>query len=274
MSIATICAQGDPLERHMFADGTFSSWFNAYASVWENHVLPWRGVDGLVSQPWREFAQRNYTAIVRCWNAWTLMQRIDRASADGSVEAALLLHADVAGFFAMSRSAIENLHRAFVDRKIKGANEWAYVDTFGPSYPNVGWLRHIRNDLLHNRLLPIDHRTKPATIDRSLLPTDDQDKNKPWHTGVGPPISLVTMIGDVWAVFPQQMNSLWKQLDGELGAPAVGSGYGSGRGVGVGMGHGSGVGASPHTPGGSGSGSGTGSGLGGMSGIPPSGITT
>lgn len=242
MSLALILSKGDPLERHMFSDEEFSRWFDAYAIVWGNHLLPQRGADGYANPAWREFAQRNYTAVVRCWNARTLRQKIKAASASNSNAGPLLdLHCDLAGFFAMSRAAMENLHWAFVDRKIKTEKDWKYVDAFGARYPNIGWLRHIRNDLLHNRLLPIDGEHTPVTIDRSLLPTDDVDTDKAWHHGTGMTTPLVTVIDDVWNVFPQQMNSLWRILDTALSAEITGSQCGMGAGSSTPMGHGSGV---------------------------------
>ncbi len=174
----------------------------------------------------------------------------------------------------MTRSALENLHWAFVDRAIKAEKDWAYVDALGANYPNIGWIRHIRNDLLHNRLLPIDHRKQPATIDRSLLPTSDRDKDKAWHTGTGSQAALVTVIDDVWNVFPQQMNTIWLSLDAALTAASGSRGYGAGAGSCVGMGHGSGASGYSGVSGTSGSGSGSGYGSGSGPAIPPSGTKT
>ncbi|KAA0214261.1 MAG: hypothetical protein EDM82_10160 [Cyanobacteria bacterium CYA] len=103
MSTQQIQASGDPLERRKFGDATFAGWLGAYATVWANHVLTRRQADGLAVPDWCEFAQRNYTAIVRCWNAWTIQQHVKVAVADGAqVDRQLELHGLLAGFFAMT----------------------------------------------------------------------------------------------------------------------------------------------------------------------------
>lgn len=91
------------MERRKFGDATFAGWLGAYATVWANHVLTRRQADGLAVPDWCEFAQRNYTAIVRCWNAWTIQQHVKVAVADGAqVDRQLELHGLLAGFFAMT----------------------------------------------------------------------------------------------------------------------------------------------------------------------------
>ncbi|HRQ72504.1 MAG TPA: hypothetical protein PLU35_05700 [Phycisphaerales bacterium] len=243
MSITQIQASGDPLERRMFADATFSEWFGAYVTVWANHVLTRRQADGLVVPEWREFAQRNYTAIVRCWNAWTIQQQVKAAVADGAqVDRQLGLHGLLAGFFAMTRAAQENLHHAFVNKAKQKPDDFAYVDRLGTGYPNLGWVRHPRNDLLHNRTLPM--RVNPSgvvEVDRSLLPKNGT--SVPWHAGIGDWFALGTLVDDVWGVFPHQMNTLWAELDSRLATarPSTSPSCGTGAGTPGGLGTSSGV---------------------------------
>lgn len=232
MSIAEIQRHGDPLERHMFADLTFSGWFGAYATVWANHVLHRRQDDGLVESGWEEFAQRNYTAIVRCWNAWEIQQQIKNilVKKPPSVERQLELHGLLAGFFAMMRAAQENLHEAFVDKAGQDKTDFGYVDDLDTGYPNLGWVRYTRNDLLHNRTLPMGvNPSGVVEVDRSLLPRGD-GTSIPWHDGIGDWLPLITLVNDVWDNFPSQMDTLWTQLDTRLVSALPSSSASSGPG--------------------------------------------
>ncbi len=239
MEIELILSHGDPLERAMFSDPYFSRAFDGYAVVWRNHVLPQRREDGYASPPWREFAQRNYSAVVRCWNAGRCRDRI-AAAGSRAVNAVdvLDLHGELAGFFALTRSAIENLHGAFVDRQLARKEDWSILDEFGSAPPNIGWLRHVRNDLVHNRVIPIDHRQSPVTIDCSLIPTDKSTQNTAWHDGKGVRKPLAQFVDDVWSAFTKQMNVVWSKLDRSLNGTASGCGTGVGHGPGVGSGSG------------------------------------
>lgn len=216
MSVEVIRVHGDSLERHMFADATFSGWFSAYATVWAKHVFSRRQSDGFVEECWREFAQRNYSAIVRCWNAWTIQRQVKVAVADGAhVDRQLELHGLLAGFFAMTRAAQENLHHAFVNKAEQKTDDFTYVDNLGSGYPNLGWVRYHRNDLLHNRTLPMRVSSSGVVeVDRSLLPKNGT--SVPWHAGTGDWFALGALVDDVWGVFPCQMNKLWETLNADL----------------------------------------------------------
>lgn len=214
MSLALIRSDGDLLERHMFADANFAKWFGHYADAWASYVLPHRGNDGLDKRglDWREFAQRHYTAIVRCWNVWEFQKRLESPPSDPAGQ--LRLHADFAGFFAMARAAIENLHKAQVAIAIR-ANSYEYLDErYGKDFPNIGWLRLPRHALLHNRVLPINSLTDPITIDISLLPacSNRTPDDMSWHKGDRNFRSLVGVIDEAWEAFRLQMNDLWRDL--------------------------------------------------------------
>lgn len=246
---------GDSLEVLMFSDPYFRTAFENYAVVWEKYVFsqrPDKSKIEYVNQDWREFAQRNYTSIVRCWNAWEAFKRIQIAiSAGNNIERSLTLHGELANFFAMARAAIENLHEAFVDRKIVSKDDWKHVSQFGINYPNIGWIHNFRNDLLHNRLLPIDFRLPTFPVDFTLIPATRTNKSTPWDKGKGQFVPLKQVVEDVWRVFPTEMNQLWLTLDSELAklpvatqnvqkqsnvSAGVGIGMGNGRGTGTGSG--------------------------------------
>lgn len=221
MSIEQLRKCGDTLECHMFADPIFCQWFEGYAKVWSQHVQNRRKeVDGVVSiEPaWEEFAQKNYTAIVRCWNARIIQQQIlaiigNKPGPSGQLE----LHGLLASFFALTRVALENLVEAFVSRGLVSENKWTHVkEMSGEVFPNLGWIRHMRHELLHDRLLPIwISDNNEYVIDGGLIPSRSGESAS-WHEGPGSWMSLKEFVNEVWAVYPKQMNDQWNLLNNKL----------------------------------------------------------
>ena len=128
--IDDLARQGDPLERALctesLANGTLAVVLVPYANVWQGFILPNREKDqgSMVQDEWIPFAQRHYSAIIRCWHVLHAFERIRvesesaRAAQEGddlsSLGRILLsLHEAIGSFFSSAGAAIENVQKAF-----------------------------------------------------------------------------------------------------------------------------------------------------------------
>lgn len=134
----------------------------------------------------------------------------------------------------MARCALDNLRFAYESRGGDLQEADRLINSYGKNLPNLGWIRLMRNDLIHDRLVPLRVHERVLQIDRSLLPVGDghgrrrsgangRQSAMPWDRGKGNWMDLRQLIESIWDCFPKQINRFWIDIEGKLGAPPVAS---------------------------------------------------
>jgi hypothetical protein len=212
---------GDLLERHMFAEANFAGEFSVYPEVWSRYILPNRETKQptITTGSWRRLAEHNYTAIVRCWNTRTALQRITdlctKMAAEGAAALLLLeLHEAIVTFFASAGAAIDNLRRSFeAEPACCSARGDAALRGEGEDMGSLRWIYERRTQSVHKILVPCYELEGVPSLDVSLF----SDTETHWDDAKGIDSWCVASLFEyLWSRFSSQMNGAWAQLFDQL----------------------------------------------------------
>jgi hypothetical protein len=213
--LTLIRSHGDLLERHVFSVDAFANEFSVYPHVWARYVLPNRvpGKFTLTNPDWIRFAERHYSAVIRCWNARCALEKIrkictesvDRNEACDYLE----LHEFLIAFFCGAGSAIDNLKYAFAAYPIKCLGAFEKKMRRPGAAINLAWIYDRRTQYVHKAIVPCFGAFGLASFDASFF-TDTETK---WDQTLPLKVESVADLVDlIWSHFVDEMRSCWCEL--------------------------------------------------------------
>jgi hypothetical protein len=191
--LAALSKYGDALERAIIEEARDDLLLilQPYAHVWVNHVLPKR-VNGdvcRITPEWSPFAARHYTALVRTYNAWSALRRLNQlCDAEGLPDyGALLVNVQdlCAGFWWNLGAAIDNFCQSLPSspiRELKSKN----IDYFRARSSELRYTYSRRTQFIHAPIVPlgVEHGTPAFNfyhLDNDDHDPDNLDENTDWE---------------------------------------------------------------------------------------------
>lgn len=211
-----ILESGDAFERWMYQDETFNRIFPNYPLVWAEYVASRRDPQQpLLKTRWQKFAEHNYTAIVRCWNAKNALNRLNLACESyfthQTARVALECHEGMVAFTALAQSAAENLRKAFEAEPVKDAAAFEQKSGLDSQPGSLKWLLAARNHCLHDALSPLHSKDGILHIDLTSLIVKDPRWESPKT-----PKDATELFASVWSTFARHMDDAWASMYSRL----------------------------------------------------------
>ncbi|MGA7499893.1 MAG: hypothetical protein WBX00_24445 [Isosphaeraceae bacterium] len=210
-----IQVNGDILERKFFSDEDFARSFDLYPLVWKRRVLPFREPDNidLANTPQREFGEKHYTTIVRCWMAYTANKEIgsqcEAAFVTPSVENQLKLHRLLFEFYCSMGAAIDNMEGCFNSPPISSSKAFTTIRD-RPTYEgSLKWLYDRRTQFVHKALVPCFYAGELLHLNAGIF----ESKEVRWtdqRPGKNTEISELCNLH--WSIFAGEMKKCWSTL--------------------------------------------------------------
>lgn len=203
------------MEIAAFSDDEFATRFQNYAKVWGSFVLPNREPGKIsANQNWSNFAEHNYTAMIRCWHTFKAFQNIDEncTNLTGSYDNRILLElqGNLFYFFCNAGAAVENIRSACEAKNI----EYNAVDLYDKTkHGSLGWFYERRNQYIHKIIVPLIQEDGLVYFDGSIF----QDDSAVWQRlTYRNPTELFSAMNNLWGKYHFNVNSLWAKLFSHL----------------------------------------------------------
>lgn len=215
-----IIKHGDFLERHMYKSENFANDFSIYPIIWNRYVLVNRkkGKLTLKNSYWQYFAERHYSAIVRCWNTMASHERIINICANSIDNNDAAAHLDIlealSSFFYFAGAAIENLQQAFAVKPLEKVDVFIGIkERMVDGGYNLKWFYERRSQCIHKVVVPVFINNGLLSVDTSFF--DDTETH--WDTARSyKKEDLEELSRFLWKHFVEQMNKAWSTLADEL----------------------------------------------------------